>query len=443
MAEPVRVDVFTRAESVELVRRVLRSLPVGDAERLAETLGDLPLALTQAVGLMEETRMPVAEYLAELEAHAREVLAEGRPLGYPATLAASVELSVRRVRDSAAVELLHLCANLAPEPIPLAWLTDSPSFGFRRSVGRLARLGLARITDETIQLHRLTQAVLRDLRTPEERLQDKKRVEDLLAAAEPDQDGSDPRSWPAWAALVPHLLAFDLAGAEFPLRTTASFALWYLLMRGEYATTVPLAESLHQQWLSRLGPDDEHTRMAARVEAHARRWVGDNTRARILFEDLLARNRQALGEDHLNTLISANDLANVLDTLGEHAQARPLTEDTLARFRQLLGEDHRRTLVAAGIHSKMLYELGQHQQALTLAEDTLARLRRTLGDDHPETLQAANNVAVYLMKVGDLDGAAALLEESLTGRRRVLGEDHPDTRVTAENLAICKVRMAG
>jgi hypothetical protein len=53
------VDVFTRSESIALLRAHLPALPDRDAERLADVLGDLPLALAQAAGLLAETRMPV------------------------------------------------------------------------------------------------------------------------------------------------------------------------------------------------------------------------------------------------------------------------------------------------------------------------------------------------------------------------------------------------
>ena len=70
VAQPVDVDVFTRAESVALLHTHLPHLADADADRLADALGDLPLAIGQAAGLLAETRIGVGTYLAELE-HAR------------------------------------------------------------------------------------------------------------------------------------------------------------------------------------------------------------------------------------------------------------------------------------------------------------------------------------------------------------------------------------
>jgi tetratricopeptide (TPR) repeat protein len=442
MAVSLSVDVFTRAESVELVRRVL---PDADAGALAEALGDLPLALAQAIGLIEQTQMPVAEYLAELRGRAREVLAEGRPLRYPATLAATVELSVRRVReeDPAAVELLHSCAHLAPEPIPVAWLAAAPSWEFRRSLGRLARLGLARITEDTIQLHRLTQAVMRDLRTSAERDRDRQRVEELLATAAPADSGEDPWSWPAWASLLPHLLAFDPAEAGPTLRSLGCRALWYLLMRGEYAAAKPLAQAWHQRWLDRLGPDDEHTRRAASRKARAYYYLGDYARALGIDEDLVARERRLLGEDDPETLACADDLAGTLRQLQRLEEAHVLFKDVLARRERVLGKDHPATLTSAHNLAECLWALGRYAEALSLIQDVLTQSRIVPGEDHPFTLLSAHLCAIVLSYSGESASADALFEDTVVRQRRVLGEDHPDTRHTETNFAAHRRRMDG
>jgi tetratricopeptide (TPR) repeat protein len=458
LAAPVEVDVFVRAESVALLRRHLPALGGAGAGRLAQALGDLPLALAQAAGLMSQTRMPVDDYLAELSqhGHAAELLSRRKPLGYPVPLAAAIGLSVDRLRaeDLAAVALLHLCARLAPEPIRLAWFTTAPAdalggplamvagsrLAFRETLGRVARFGLARVTEDTIQLHRLTQAVLRDGRNAEQQ-QDRHRAERLIRAAQPDGNGSDPASWPAWGALLPHLLTLDPATAGRQLRTTACNALWYLLMRGEYRTALPLAQTWRQGWLIDSAPDDFHLLRIASQLATAHRFLGQHQQARQLDEDTLARFRRVFGDDHPKTLGSASNLGNSLRELGEYEQARRLDENTLARRRRLLGEDHPETLASASNLAANLHGLGEYERARRLDEDTLARRRRVLGEDDPDTLLSASNLAIDLYRLGEYEQARQLDEDTLTRRRRVLGEDHPSTLLSASNLAIDLYRL--
>src|ERR1700761_3521854 len=67
-AKKIAVDVFNRDESVEfLKKRIPRKISTADADRLADKLGDLPLALEQAGALQAETRMSVEEYLRRLD----------------------------------------------------------------------------------------------------------------------------------------------------------------------------------------------------------------------------------------------------------------------------------------------------------------------------------------------------------------------------------------
>jgi TIR domain/NB-ARC domain len=133
VAKTVPVDVFARAESVDLLRSEVPRLTEADADRLAEALGDLPLGLAQAAGLLSETVMTAGEYVEELNEHAAELLAEAPPAGYPVSLAAAIGLSLNRLRteNPAALDLLALAAQLAPgrpsSPTWSPWTRPAPT----------------------------------------------------------------------------------------------------------------------------------------------------------------------------------------------------------------------------------------------------------------------------------------------------------------------------
>jgi len=116
----VEVPLFSRADSLSVLHAQARVVG-SDADRLAEALGDLPLALAQAAALLTVTGMSATDYLDELHTSATQLLDEGRSLRYPTSLAAAVRISVRRLADEdmASVLLLRLCAFLAAAPVPL------------------------------------------------------------------------------------------------------------------------------------------------------------------------------------------------------------------------------------------------------------------------------------------------------------------------------------
>ena len=223
LATPLEVEELSRAESVELLTGRLPDLSPGLADQVAEALGDLPLALDQAVGLLRDTGMPVTDYLALLAAEA------GRVLGHRAdpgrrdrTVAASWTVAFDRLAadNPAALLLLSLAAWLAPEPIPLTVFTQHPErlpdplpgtvgdpLAVAALTGLVQRRGLAQVTPQTIRLHRVPAALLRDRDTTRRGagtgLTD---MAGVLAAAVPDQPW-EVATWPTWRLLLPHVLA--------------------------------------------------------------------------------------------------------------------------------------------------------------------------------------------------------------------------------------------
>jgi Tetratricopeptide repeat/Domain of unknown function (DUF4062)/NB-ARC domain len=451
IAAPVEVDVLARAESVALLRDRVTGLGASDADRLAAQLGDLPLAVVQAAGFMAETGMPAAQYLDLLRSQAGTLLDQVPPgSSYPRSLAAATRLAADRLDrdDPAAAQLASVCAFLAPEPVPDDLFPSAPGelpselaaraadpLAWRQTLAHLARQSLARIDQRGLQLHRLTQAILRDRLTPAQAAATRECSEAILAAADPG-DPPNPVTWPRWAQLMPHLLAADLAATERRgLRWMACNACWYLLARGDTRTAHDLATDLRQHWRDRLGDDQENTLVVAHYLAWALRAMGRYAEARARDEDTLARCRRVLGEGNPTTLSAAHGLAIDLTCLGDYQAARELDEDTLAR-RRVLGEDHPDTLSSANNLAIDLRELGDYQAARELDEDTLARSRRVLGEDHPRTLQSASNLALDLANLGDYQAARELDQDTLARSRRVLGEDHPGTLDSAGNLAL-------
>src|SRR5215471_15429114 len=230
VAAPVEADVLARAESVAILQTRVTALSGADAARLAAELGDLPLAIAQAAGFMADTGMMADEFLMLLGTRAGELLAQGAPGSYPRSLAAATGLIADRLarQDPAGAELASVCAFLAPEPIPESLFTGAVSvlpgelaaraadpLAWRQTLAQLTRQSLARVDHRGLQMHRLTQAILRERLTPAQAAATRRYAEALLAASNPG-DPPNPVTWPLWARLTPHVLAADLAATDSP-----------------------------------------------------------------------------------------------------------------------------------------------------------------------------------------------------------------------------------
>ncbi|WP_176985332.1 FxSxx-COOH system tetratricopeptide repeat protein [Asanoa ishikariensis] len=451
LADPLPLPEFARLESLALLRRSLPNIAHDRADELAHRVGDLPLAVAQAAQVLGETGMLVADYLAMLDKQTSLILAEGAPDNYPAPLAAVVQTTVQRLasEDEAAVQLLRLCAQLGPEPIPTDLFTAAPAalgkplaelvtmpMAFGHTMRRIGAYGLARLDEGTLQLHRLTQAILRDsageVDQPALRLQ----AETVLAAS-PMDDGRDPARWPRWAQLIPHLTALDPStSTHHELRQLTCDASSYLIAHGDVEAAHAFCAHLYSEWQQRLGPDDSQTLFVGTNLAIAYTSMGRYADAYRLNEEIYDRRRRAFGDDHVDTLISASDLAVCLDYLGRYDEALRLDRDVYERRRRLLGDDHRDTLNSLSNLAAVLSDLGSHDEALPLSQDALERCQRVFGADHYQTLTAATNLAGALNRVDRHDDAVRIGRDGYERCQRVLGDNHSDTLSAANNLAV-------
>jgi tetratricopeptide (TPR) repeat protein len=456
LATVVGVDLFDPDESVSLLVHRVPWLSAPEAARIADAVDNLPLAVAQAAAYLHETALPADEYLGLLRTRAAELLADDAPTGYSTSLAASWQVAFDRLADDepAALDLLTLCAHLAPEPIPLALFTAYTDALPRAlaavvcdplTLTRLTRLlrtrSLARVEAATLQLHRLVQAILRTRSASEAAGPGVAGAAvTLLRAAVPPDPWDNPGTWSQWRQLLPHVLTatdasrvLDHAGDD--VAWLLNEAAHYLQRRGEPAVSLPLFERALELRRGMLGEQHPDTLISARRLALNLRALGQYELARQLNGYTLVRSRRVLGEEHPDTLTSANNLALDLWALGQYEAARRLVEDILAWRRRVLGEEHPDTLTSASNLAANLRGLGQYEAARRLDEDVLTRRRRVLGEDHPDTLMSARNLASNLRRSGQYEAARQLVEDILARQRRVLGEEHPDTLRSASNLA--------
>src|SRR5437764_595310 len=122
LCKTIALPPLTRNESVSFLRkRTGRSDSTDTARKLAQALGDLPLALEQAAAMIEQSQISFTEYLARFETHWAELLKQGRKPtdDYPGSITMAWELSFRQLEETSpsSAELMDFCAFLAPEHI--------------------------------------------------------------------------------------------------------------------------------------------------------------------------------------------------------------------------------------------------------------------------------------------------------------------------------------
>ncbi len=474
VAEPLEIDVFAREESVAHLSRRLPALSATDADRVAEVLGDLPLAVEVASAWLSETGTSVEDYLTSLEQESTRILSLDQPAGYPRNLEATWKISLDRLagRTQAGLRLLYMCAFLAPDIsldliygqqtvdalVPLDGSLRVPMM-LGRVTQEINRLALAKIDAQNneLQIHRLMQAYLRNQLSQAERSDTVHLVHRILAAARPARgDTDDPRNWDQYALIWPHLTPSEAVTCdEEPVRQLLIDWVRYQWKSGQFDSALDLSQTLDNAWSLALAgqtaqaPGDEAQDLLLRQQLHLRFHIGNIYRsqgnfqkAREMDEAVLAEQQAKLPANDLHTLMTAGGLAADLRGLGLFREALDMDEATYNSLKEIFGEDHERTLSAANNLAVSCRLVGDNLRARDLDRDTLRRRRTVLGAKHPYALFSITALARDLRELGEYEESIALLEGAYRDYQAELSESFQETLRTATSLAI-SLREAG
>ncbi len=448
-APALSLDVFDPDTAIEyLIERAERPDDRAGAQRLAQALGYLPLALSHSAAFCAEGTS-FADYLELLDALPAEDLFDSSPeVFYTQTIASTWRASIQAASASAplAGELLELAAHLAPDAIPrsLFEVVINPSVALERKrlrdgLNALARFSLATVDHESVSVHRLLAKVVRD----DARARgDTSAVTRALAALDHafPAGPSDVARWSLSEQLLAHVTA--LADTATGVSDTApkviallNRACSYLLWAEGGARALALAQGTVAQATSSLGSEHPSTLAARFYEAVAYRQAGRASRAIALFEALLADQERILGAEHPSTLTARHELAGASRDAGRVAEAIAIYEPLLADEERILGVEHPSTLSTRNALAVAYQAAGHVAEAITLFEPLLTQRERILGTEHPSTLNARHNLAHAYGIAGRVAEAITLFEPLLTQRERILGSEHPRTLNARHNLA--------
>lgn len=454
--ERVPVGVFEREESVGFLRSQLPSLQETQADRLADLLGDLPLALSQAAATIRREDCSFEEYAERLRCASLE-RAVTRQEGdeYPEAVAVALWFAAEsalddicrsdRARGQLARRQLEALSWLAASGVPGEWLT--------KALGRkdLTRAALADLVEHSVcqrssdgqlvLLHGLQARVLREVWAGS-RTEMIASAAAVLGAADLPQRAPDTfhdtrqqalALTDQLTAIAEQELSQELFSQE-PVVEALCLALDEASALGAPQAAVCLEEAV--ALVARLlGPDHPDTLLARNNLAGAYQEAGRLSDAIPLYEQNLADRARVLGPDHPETLTSRNNLASAYADAGRLQDAVTLYQQNLTDRTRVLGPDHPHTLQARNNLAYAYADAGRLQEATRLYEQNLADRARLLGADHPDTLTARNNLAYTYQEAGRLREATSLYEQSLADHARVLGPDHPQTFTARNNLA--------
>jgi len=458
------VGAFDREQSISLLCEHTGDTHREVADRIADALGDMPVAITQAAATAQQGGYALSGYLDRLSHHPLESnISRLEGTHYPDAVGIALLMAYEQVleqlkskhpqQERIAVSLLDALSLLAASGVPTHWLLklDGDSDAVRDILSFLKSAAIFQKSsdgDKTI-IHWLQGHVYR-----ETYLNDQKKLGEarrcaatLLGGIDVDrlEDGEQRRD--ETHHLIEQFLSVTSQDYSHSLfsepRVSSKLAetLHDATSLGMSQLALGLTDSVTQA-CDVLGPHHPDTLASRNNLAGTYRASGRLDKAIALYEQTLEDSIRVLGTDHPSTLTSRLNLAGAYQAAGRLDEAITLYEQVFSGRSRVLGPDHRSTLTARDDLAATYWEAGRFDEAITLFKQILADAMRIMGPDSPGASTARLNLAATYRDAGRLDEAVNVYEQILDDVTRIMGPDHPDT-LTARNQLAGAYRDAG
>ncbi|EHM92997.1 hypothetical protein HMPREF0975_02085, partial [Actinomyces sp. oral taxon 849 str. F0330] len=323
---PLAVSVFEREQSIALLCQRTGDAHRDAADQIAEALGDLPVAVTQAAATAKWGHYSLSEYFIRLSTHSLEssisrLEGDDYPEAVSVALFMAYEQALEQInskypwQERIAISLLDTLSLLAASGVPTHWLLelDDDSDAVRDTLSFLKKSSILQesINGDKTLIHRLQGQVYRETYLSEQGIFNKACTYattildkiDIGQLANFEQQRQETRN------LVEQIGAVTFQDHSRPLFSDPDFV-------ALLATTIRNAADLGMPQLA------------------------------LTLTDSVTRAGDTLGPDHPSTLASRNSLAGAYQDAGRLDEAIALYEQTLEDRTRILGPHHPHTLIS-------------------------------------------------------------------------------------------------
>ena len=453
----VTVGAFEREQSIALLCERTGDTHREVADRIADVLGDVPLAITQAAATAQQGGYALFGYLDRLSRHPLESsMSRLEGTHYPDAVGIALLMAYEQVleqlrtthsqQERIAVSLLGALSLLAASGVPTHWLLrlDGDSDAVRDTLSFLKSAAILQESSDgnkTI-IHWLQGHVYR-----ETYLNDQKKLGEarecatsVLSGIDVDRLEDSEQRRDETHHLIEQLLSVtsqDYSHSLFSepqVSSKLAETLHDATSLGMSQLALCLTDSVTQACAA-LGPNDPHVLSPRNELARAYRDAGRLDKAIALYKQTLEDSIRILGTDHPSTFTTRSNLASAYRAAGRLEEAITLYEQVFSGRSRALGPDDRSTLTARDDLADTYWEACRFDETITLKKQILADAMRIMGPDSPGASTARLNLAATYRDAGRLDEAVALFEQNLDDVARVMGPDHPETLASRGTLA--------
>ena len=465
--DTIKVGVFGRDKSISYLLTATASTDHDTADKLADRLGDLPLALAQAAATARNGDLSLVQYLDRLDSYRSERVIRPVPGDYytddvATALCMAIEDAFENLEDDtkkAAQRQLGALALLAESGVPTRWLDptieqqdDREVQDTNRAEDETAHEALTELIHRSIiqqsadkattMLHRLQAQVLRESWNEQD---NKEALESAAALLRSVSINKFSRNATALRRretldLIEQLRAIGEQRHSqllFTLRTiTASLFQGFSHAHDLGLACAALTLEISANSLENTPALDPYERLNLHIcLAQAYQAAGNLPKAIYRYRQVLEVCTRTFGKGDPRTLSCRNYLASAYQAAGNLPEAIYLYEQVLRDTPPIVGKYHPNTLNTRISLASAYQEVGDIHKAIDRYKQVCKDCIKALGENHPETLRSRINLAYAYQEAGDVDKAISSYEQLIQDCTRILGQDHPHTLTTRNNLA--------
>ena len=402
------INLFTEQESFDFLQKTLdKNETHEEKKRLAEKLGNLPLALELAVSYININNILTSDYIGQLdnlithESMQNDWFKEldiTSPTKHDLSLLGTFQLSWQEVKDELQQKIFIISGYCAPNtPIPLEIFKESPEQDnkeLHKALYRLSSLGLLRTIDEKPSIHPLLADYARYLDKEKKILSAlTQSLVDIVKKRSLDVDRSG--NYSIFTPLLPHI---QLVAEN--------------------------ADMANIQGAGYLWND-----LGYHVSA-----LANFTEAKIFHERALLIDEANFGPNHTDVARDVSNLGAVLQDLGDYVGAKTMYERALLIDETTFGPDHPDVARDVSNLGTVLQDLGEYAGAKTMFERALPIYIKTKGKIHSETAEIFNNLGASIVNLGNYSLAMNYFKQASNIMRQTLPRNHPLRKQTEANL---------
>lgn len=458
IAEPFDVDILSDEDSAYFLAKRSGDPDDVSARALAKELGGLPLALEQAGAYVaaQPKRRTLATYLAQFlnSPYTRMEKDPARTGDYREVVATTWAISLQAVtvEDSAARDLLSICALFSPDRIPIDLILEKcDCFPDRLAdtvqdpdrageiVGILLRYSLIdAATQDMISMHRLVQLVIREWMSESEKETWSLAALNIINETFPyDIHRSENRR--LIRLLMPHaeviasLVQEIHQGWRPECRLRNQMGLWYQslaqyrLAELEFRRSLLLSERLY---------GNQHTETATRWNGlgAALQGLGDLDGAQACFENAIRIDELVFGIDSPRMVGTLGNLGELLHAKGILDGSRNILERAVAIGTNDPGVDDQTLAYVLNSLAGVLRAAGERSLAEEHWMRVLTIVNEGLSLEHPLRMAALSNLGMLYLEQSELGKSQEMFDLALLTSEQVNGVNHHMTVTILNNL---------